>query len=286
MNIARFFGLKSLVIGAMLLVAGRAQALYTPELTAVSNGIAMYVTTLTLPDDRAEIRVATKALKALSRPSKSVADDYRRFLTASIQLGPYALQEPYSSAGSNVFAFFMGAAGLQFQDTSLRLAALNPFVRTRKAASNHLAQAYALFLANAAETNVQTALLRGQSIFNRLVVAARLVAIGERHQGNAANSLEDGILDYTERGGSGDIVFDDEDDATVEHAGDAPQPATYTYTRTGLNTGTLVLTYGDGGTDTVKLRFSTTGTGRYTRRYVLLPDRESASGRFVFTAGM
>ena len=101
---------KTLTIAAILLLAGRSHALFTPYLSGVSNGIADYATTLTDPSDRAEARVVARVLKDLSKPSTSVAGDYSLLLRAALHLGPFALRPPFGEVGSNAFVYFMGEA--------------------------------------------------------------------------------------------------------------------------------------------------------------------------------
>jgi len=269
---------KSIAAAVRLLLANQVHALYTPQLTAVSNGIAAYAQVVT---DPIEARVVARVLKDLSRPSTSVAQDYSRFLAAALHLGPFALQEPFGSAGSNVFAFFMSEAAAEFGDTAARVAALNEFVRMKRPASNQLAQAYALLLANATETNVQLALLRGQLIYRKLVLAQKFVTVGEAHPGFAPNSLVDGVLEHQELGRTGVVTFLDAVNATQTENGGPSESATYTYQRTGLSKGTLVLTDGSGGTTTVNMRFSSTTAGRFTFRFVDSTSRGGGSGRFT-----
>jgi hypothetical protein len=278
MKTTKLLWIKSIAAAVVLLLADRVQALYTPQMIAVSNGIAAYSQTITNP---IEARVVARVLKDFSRPSTSVAQDYSRFLAGALHLGPFALQEPFGSTGSNVFAFFMNEAAMEIGVTTARIGALNDFVRTKRSASNQLAQAYALLVANATEPNVQLALLRGQLIYKKLVVAQKLTAIGEAHPGFAPDSLVDGVLEHQELGRAGMVTFLDATNATQSEDGGPTESATYTYTRTGLNKGTVVINSAGGSTTTVNARFTSAEGGRFTFRFMDSTSHASGSGRFT-----
>lgn len=273
MNTARFLWLKTTVVAALLLTAIQSQALVTPYLIALSNGLAQYSQVLdamapTTPAVRPEARALQRALRDLSRPSSSLATDYRRFLTAALHMGNYAFTDPnLSVGGSNVFQAFMMDAGAEIGGTAARIAALNDFVRTKRSAGRHLAQAQALLGQQATEPDPKIGLLRGTQVFSRIVQAQRLTAFGESHQGFAASSVVGGTLDHTERNSSGQLVFNGDGTGT-ETVNGMTENFTYTYTRTALNKATLVLDYGPEGVTTVKLYFRSTGGGRFTARHL------------------
>jgi hypothetical protein len=274
---------KALAIAVLLLVATRAQALHTPYMAALSNQVSQYQAFLTtVPGEEKKARALLRALNVFSRPSTSIAQDYDRFLNATLQLGQFAFTDTnLLNGGTNVFIMFMNDAGVEIFVTQARLNALNPFVRTKKAASNQLAQALSLLIANSTETNLTLGLLRGGQVFRKLVNAQRLTTLGEANQGFAANSVLGGNLFHEESDSSGTITFTNATEFSQTDGGET-SGGTYTYTRTGLNTATLVLVE-EGGTNTVPLRFTSAGAGRFTYRFVGNEGTERGSGRFTLT---
>ena len=110
MKTGKLLSMKVLVVAVVLALANQSHALVTPYMTALSNFTVYFVTTLTNPADQAEARAVNQALKDLAKPSASVAQDYNIFFSAAIHLGPFVLQEPFGSGGSNVFALFLNDA--------------------------------------------------------------------------------------------------------------------------------------------------------------------------------
>ena len=269
----------TLAIAALALLTQRAHALFTPELTSVSNQVALYLTTLTNPEDKTQSNTVAKALKALSKPSTSVAEDYNLFVAAALKLGPLAFQPPFGEIGSNTFVFFLNTAAGQIGDTAARIAALNDFVKTKKAASNNLAQAAATLNAASTNSDPQLALLQGRQVFTKIATANRLAAVGEAHSGFAADSLNGKLLTHTEPNSSGTVLLLPSGD--FKENGHADPDGTFTYTRTGLNTGTLVLNNNDGDVTTVYLKFTTTTDGKYTGRIESVDGNESIKGTFT-----
>jgi hypothetical protein len=268
----------------MVFFTQRAQALFTPELTVVSNQVAFYLTTLTNVEDKAQAKAAAGALKALSKPSASLPKDYDLFVAAALKLGPFALQPPFGQIGSNTFAFFMGTAFGEIGTTAVRVAALNDFVKTKKAASNQVAQAIATLTTAVTNPNVQLALLQGRQVFSRIAKANKLAATGEAHSGLAANELDNTFLHHTSRHDSGIVHLLGGGNAVEDEGTPDEQSATYTYTRTGLNTGTLVLTEGSSVT-TVKLKFTSATGGKFTATIISSEGKEKDSGAFTVEEG-
>ena len=116
---------KLFTIAALLLLANRSHALFTPYLTVASNEFAAFAATLTngTPHDRAEANALARALRDLSKPSDSAAGDYKLFVAAATHLGPFALQPPFGEAGSNLFNIFMLEAQIEIGATAARIAA-------------------------------------------------------------------------------------------------------------------------------------------------------------------
>ena len=271
---------RTLVAGVMLLLATHAQALYTNYLdttVATLTGVSNYLATLPTPTPTEKKQLATvkRALKDLSKPSTSVAGDYALFLNAAVHLGPIALQEPFGSLGSNVFAAFQAEVGVEIYSTSIRLSSLNDFVRTKRPASNQLAQAIAKFSSiGTTVTDPQLGLLVAGQAFKNLAAAQRLLAQGEANQGLVPATLVGSTMTHMERGQTGTEQFDDGSNAT-EVDGDGTRSVTYTFTRTGLNTATLVLSHTGGSgtsTTTVKLRFTSETGGTFTFKRVSSSD--------------
>ena len=281
---------KTLVAAVTLLLATHAQALYTNYLdttVATLTGVSNYLATLPTPTpaQKKQLTTVKRALKDLSKPSTSVAGDYALFLNAAIHLGPIALQEPFGSLGSNVFAAFQAEVGVEIYSTSIRLSSLNDFVRTKRPASNQLAQAVAKFSSiGTTVLDPQLGLLVAGQAFKNLTAAQRLVALGEAHLGLVPPSLVGFTLTHHERGQTGTEQFDDVNNAT-EHDNDGTRSVTYTFTRTGLDTATLILSHAEGGgtsTTTVKMRFTSETGGTFTFQHTG-SDGGSQSGPGTFT---
>jgi hypothetical protein len=290
MKTAKFHLTKFFVAAAMLLLAHQSHALTTPYMVGLSNQLSGYYSLLTnspAPEHKKEARALAVALRDLKRPTTTVAQDYDRFFLAVLHLGTYAFTDTnLAVAGDLVAASFIGDAVAKVQNLSVRTNFLNQFVVTRKAAMQNINEAYALIVANISETNKQTALLRGRRIFSKLTTAEKLVVKGEAHLGFAPTVLYVGsTLDYTNRAGRGTITIkesDEYEDANTEET----LAGTYSYVRTGLNTGTLILTeLGlSGGVNTIKLTFKKTASGTFTYRFEQGADKERGVGRFGFTA--
>lgn len=205
-----------------------------------------------------------------------------------LHLGDYAYSDAnLTGPGVAVFQQFMSDAGAKIGELSFRTNALNEFVRTRKAASKQIDQALALLIINSTETNLQTGLLRGRRIFSKLVAAEKLVVRGEANQGFAPNdvNLAGGTLEYTQRDEDGTINFANETEYTQTTLEEVTAGG-YTYTRTGLNTATIVLTEIGGSTTTVKTTFTSAGAGRYSLRFVGPSESGRSAGRFTFSRVM
>ena len=288
MKNAKALLIKVFVAVAMLLLANRSHALTAPYLIQLSNDMAGYQAYLsTIPEAASEVKALGRALKDLSKPSSTVADDYSRYFIATLHLGTFAFTDPIVNGGG-VYAFtnFMNDAFAKFVELNGRNEALNDFVKTRKSASNTLAQVDALLLANAVETNQQTGLIRGGQIFKKLVKAEKLVIKGEANQGFAPDDddLAGGTLNYEQRDESGTIEFTSETEYTHTIPGDETTVGTYTYTRTGLNTAIVVLTeLGGARTTTVKATFKSLGEGRFTLKFTGPIENGHSAGRFTFT---
>lgn len=270
----------TLAIATMLFLAQQAHALFTPELTAVSNQVALYLTTLTNAGDGAEAKALNKALETLAKPSASVAQDYALFVSASLKLGQFGLSDPnLLSIGSNTFLFFLDSAEEQIEATADRIAALNDFVKTKKAASNQLAQARATLTAAETNGNLQLALSQGRVVFTKIATANRLAAVGEAHSGFAPDSLDGKLLSFTGRDSSGTEELSPS--GTFKENGNSAPDGTFTFTRTGLNFGTLVLNYDNGAVTTAKLIFKTTASGKFTAHTEDTEGEDNDSGTFA-----
>lgn len=292
MNTAKSWLVKLVVAAAMLLLANQSHALSTPYMVQLSNDMSGYRAYLTnFPGTEAEVKALSRALVDLSKPSTNVAQDYTRYFLASLHLGDFAFNDPVITGGG-VFAFtnFMNDAFAKIIELSERTNALNEFVRTRKAASIQINQAYALLLINVAnssdlsKTNLQANLVRGLRIFSKLVKAERLIVRGEANQGYAPTGgiVVGGTLNYTAGDEVGSFTFTDETNYT-QTVGTNVAVGTYVSTRTALHKMTIVLSETGGGVTTVNARFTAPGIGRFTYRFVDAFESGRGSGRFTLT---
>jgi hypothetical protein len=288
MKIGNAHWFKLLTIAALLLLAGRTHAFYTNYLDVVSNTLAGAYSVLTnnpAPSraEKQQIALIGRALKTFSAPSTSVAGDYAIFLKAATQLGPIGRQPAFLALGTNVFQVFTNEAQAEIVATGDRIAALSNFVRTKKAASNQLAQAQRTLDAIPSLTDIQLALVVGRQVFTKIVAANRLAQIGEEHPGFAPNGVVGKTLTHTQRGESGTVHFDNATTAT-DSDDEGAFTRDYTYTRTGLNTATLVLsneTESGTNTTTVKLRFTSATGGTFIFRQE--EDGGTSNGNGTFT---
>jgi hypothetical protein len=270
----------ALPIATVLFLTQQAHALFTPELTAASNQVALYLTTLTNAGDGAEAKALNKALKALAKPSASVAQDYDLFVSASLKLGQFGLSDPnLFLIGSNTFVFFLNSADEQIDATAARIAALNDFVKTKKAASNQLAQARATLTAAETNANLQLALSQGRVVFTKITTANRLAAIGEAHSGFAPDSLDGKLLSFAGRDSSGTEELSPS--GTFKENGNSAPDGTFTFTRSGLNSGTVVLNYDNGAVTTAQLNFKTTTSGKFAAHTEDTDGEDNDNGTFT-----
>lgn len=278
-----FLLVKTLVVAAVLLIASKSQALHTGYMINASNGLAFYAQTLTDPADAAKAKALSRSLRTLSKPSASTAQDYKLYFSATLQLGQFAFTDPVlNEAGTQLFMAFMMDANVQIQETAARIEALNQFVRTKKSASNNLAQAAALLNANMGETNVTVALLRGLRLFSKLTTAQRLTTIGENNQGNAPGTLIGGTFRFSERNEVGRIEFHESVAVLFDGDSEEGEEMNYEYDRTGLHTGTITLTSGE-RVITVKATFREELTGRFTYKDEGGEETSKGAGLFELT---
>ena len=278
----------ALVVGAML-CAGRSQAYYTNFLDVVSNTLTTAYNSITSSPtptkvEKREAAAMKRALKDLSKPSTSVAGDYNLFLAAAQHLGPLAFSAQFAAIGSNVSDPFTNEAQAEIVATAARVDALNDFVPVKRAASKQVAKAQATLDSLNTLADPRIALIVTRVVFARITAANHLAGIGEAHPGFAANSLVGVTLHHEENNNnSGDVTFTSATEGTQTDSG-GPQPFTYTYERTGLNTATLVLNEDGGGTTTVKLKFTSTTGGTFSFRHEGGDDRtQTGSGRFTLS---
>ena len=271
----------TLTVTAMLSLATHSHALYTNYLddaVATLTGASNYLASIPTPTkaDKKHLAEVKKALKDLSKPSVSVAGDYNLFFAAVVHLGDLTTDPTFGptldNIGTNAFNAFISEAHSELEATGERISELNDFVGAKRAASNQWFKARATLISLASTTNKQVGLLLGRQLFARLAVANRLAANGEAHSGFALDSVVGKNLHHMEGTRSGTVYFNNNVDATQMETGGSPKSATYTYTRTGLTTATLVLMSpgGMGGTDTttVKIHFTSAAAGTFTFRNV------------------
>jgi hypothetical protein len=259
--------------------AGAAYGVLTNELANTTNNPP-----LTSPQKK-KAAALTRAITFLTTPATNTAQAYNLFLKAAQALGPLALQGQIGAAGSNLFTAFLQESVAEIECTGDRIAALNEFVRSRRAASNQLVQARRTLVAISQQSNPQIGLLLGRQVYQKIVVANRLAAIGEAKPGHALSSVVGKTLVHTESDHTGNVQFTSDTEAT-ESDSEGTNAVNYTYTRTGLHTATLVLTRsGDmGGTETttVHLRFQSTSNGTFSYRHED-SDGSTENGNGTFT---
>jgi hypothetical protein len=286
------------VIISLFALCGRSQAVcvsHQAELTDALNGAKglleseLFARTNGTPtaQQTREAKAIARALATLSLPATNTSQNYGLFLKAATQLGPLALQGAIGLAGSNVFSAFTNQAQAEVDCTAERVGALGEFNRSKRPASNQLAQAQRI-LNSIASANPQVALLLGRQIYLKIVLANKLAAIGEAHPGFAPDGVAGKTLTHTERGNSGTVQFINDTEANEESENDPLHMSTYMYDRNGLNTAVLSLTSpGDGGGEDVtiaKLKFLSSTNGTFTFRFEDADGSSgSGSGRFSLT---
>lgn len=286
MKNGKLLSLKVLVVAVMLALANQSHALYTHYLdVAVETltGFSNYLATLPSPAplDKKHLAEVKRALKDLAKPSDSAAGDYNLFFSAVAHLGDLATTPTFDDIGTNAFNAFIGEAQSEFMSTYGRVAMLNDFVRTKRSASNQLAQVYAAFTTLSTTTNKQLGLLLGRRVFQRLTTANKLAALGEAHSGFAADSVIGKTLVYHVGTRMGSEAFADATHADSIDLDGTPGNDTYTYARTGLSTATLVLTSNGGGSTTVKAKFTSTTGGTFSFHNVSSDGTHNGTGTFT-----
>lgn len=289
---------KALVLLALFAFAGRSQAVCTNYLADIFNGVAFAYATLTnevanitnnpplTAAEKKQAAAMTQAIRTLTNQPASAAEAYNLFVKAALQLGPLALQGNIGAAGTNLFNAFTNEAQAEIDCTFERVAALNDFVRTKRAASNQLVRAQATLNTIPTLTNPQIGILLGRVVFKKITVANRLAAIGEAKPGFAPEpgTVVGKTLTHVEGGETGTVHFDTDVQAT-ETDGAEVKTSTYEYDRVGLNKAKLTLMNpGDvTGTNTTvaNLRFTSPTNGTFTYNFTGADgSRGSGSGRF------
>jgi len=290
---------KIAVAALLLTLAGRSEAActnYQAELQAAVGAVygvltnELANTTNTPPLTGPQKKKAAALNRAitfvnLTATATNTAQAYGLFLKAAVALGPLALQGDIGAAGSNVFAAFLLQSVAELECTGERVAALNQFVRTKRAAGNQITQALGTLKSIEQQDNPQIVLLLLRQVFQKITVANRLAAIGERNPGFALDSVEGKTLIHTQRGETGSVQFTSAIEA-IQGDAEGTNTATYVYARTGLHNASLVLTSpGDvSGTNTtsVKMRYQSNTNGTFTYKHVE-SDGSKNNGSGTFT---
>jgi hypothetical protein len=300
MNMGKRTLAKFTVIISLFALCGRSQAVCVSHLgdlqnalTAVGGALVNELFTRTnnpnaTPQQKREAQAIARALTTLSLPATNTSQGYGFFLKAAQQLGPLALQGQIGLAGSNVFSAFTNQAQAEIDCTAERIEALGEFNRSKKPASNQLAQAQRTLNTIHTLSDPQVALLLGRQVYLKIVLANKLAAIGEAHPGFAADGVAGKTLTHTERGSTGTVQFINDTEANEESDGEPAHSSTYMYDRNGLNSAALKLTSpGDPtGTNTtnVKLKFLSNTNGTFTFKFEDADgSKGSGSGRFSLT---
>jgi hypothetical protein len=290
---------KLTIILSLLALCGRSEAVcvsHQEKLIEALNGaggvlVAEYnarTNSDATPQQKREAKAIARALATLSTPATNTAQGYSIFLKAATQLGPLAVSGPIGVAGTNVFAAFTNQAQAEIDCTADRIGALGEFNRSKKSASNQLAQAQRTLNTIHTLSNPQIALLLGRQVYLKIVLANKLAAIGEAHPGFAVDGLIGMRLTHTERNETGTIDFINDVQANQDSGTDQAHPSTYTYDRNGLNTAALELKYpnndGDENVTNVKLKFLSSTNGTFTLKFHGGDgSRDSGNGRFTLT---
>ncbi len=280
----------TVTVVAALSFATRAHALYTTHLdeaVVALTGASNYFASLPSPtkNDKKHFSAVKKALKDLSKPSTSVAGDFNLFFLAVVHLGDLVADPVFGptldSVGTNAFNGFVSDAQVSFLVMSRQLAALNDFVKVKKAASNQLNAVYSTLVTLSTTTNKQLGLLLGRQVFARLEAANKLLVKGQAQSGLAPANLVGFTLHHDSNGEAGEVKFLDDTHATQTNS-EGTLSHTYTYTRTGLNTATLLVNE-TSGTSTVKLKFTSGTGGSFTYSFVDESGTESGKGTFTLS---
>ncbi|HMJ89096.1 MAG TPA: hypothetical protein VK530_04735 [Candidatus Acidoferrum sp.] len=277
------------VLALAMTLFQRAQAApYTNYMNEVSNVIAFaYGVTAELPREHKQLG---KALKAFNKSSTSVAGDYKIFIGVATALLPLQGTAPAEIAGplgvgsTNAFNSFVLEAQAQVGELSARLAAVTPLQPLRRAASNQVAAAVRSLITAGTTTDLRIGILSVGLALNKLVVARKLTEKAEAKQGFALDSLEGNTFTHVEPSETATILFVDHEIFSPP-VGEEGDYGTYTYTRNGLSTATLVLvSQPEGNTTTVKLRFTAldggASEGTFTYRFVGDGQTDSGKGSF------
>jgi hypothetical protein len=226
-----------------------------------------------------------RALKEFDEPSESVATDYSLFAAAAADLGALTVAPDFLLPLTNTFTAFVGEARAEMDLTSARITALNDFVRTKKRASNQLAQAQAALTSLSSVADLRVGILLGRQVFAKIVRTKKLAASGEAHPGFALNSVTETTLRYNVgHGYYGFVAFTnsthyEQTEITSERTATIYE-GTYTYNRTGLNTARVVLN-GTGLTNTVVLEYRSPTNGAFTDRTTSAGRVQSRRGTFT-----
>ena len=287
--------MRLLLIALVVSLVSSARAVpYTNYLDQASNAVATAYAQLNelpppLSPELAKARTALgKALKALERPSRSLVTDYNIFMFMAIQLTPHqaTLTAPeLGLAMTNAYLQFLLEAGTQVAVLSNRLSMVTEFQPLRRVAGGQVARAYNALVFATQSTDVFAGILSVRTALTRLATAAKLTAKAEAKPGTAVESLAGLTLVHQERGSSGEVVFlDGMNHLDINDDDQVAEPGTYTYQRTGLKTGTLVLTEMSESSDeviTVNLRFKTSTSGSFSFRAEESGRTERGSGKFT-----
>jgi len=299
MNMGKRTLAKFTVIISLFALCGRSQAVCVNHLGELNDALntvggvlvsELFARTNGTPtaQQTREAKAIARALTTLSLPATNTSQGYGLFLKAAQQLGPLALQGQIGLAGSNVFSAFTNQAQAEIDCTAERVGALGEFNRSKRPASNQLAQAQRTLNTIHTLSNPQVALLLGRQVYLKIVLANKLAAIGEAHPGFAPDGVIGKTLTHTERGDTGTVEFINDTEANEIPANDPAHSSTYMYDRNGLNSAALKLTFpGDPtGTNTtnVKLKFLSSTNGTFTFKFEDADGSTgSGNGRFSIT---
>lgn len=280
----KFSRLCLVTFALMGLLAQRASAVpVTNFLNGASNLLAQaYDVTAGIPKVHT---LLGKALNDFQKPSTSVAGDFNIFLAAAQHLMPLQrmpgseiLSGTLGGVLSNAFTNFMMEAVVEIMQAGTRLAAISDFQPQKRQAVAQLNQAMNALNVVTTTDNLQIGMLSVRLAFMRIGTAMKLLAAAEAKPGLARNSLVGQALEHTQRGEMGTVQLID-----ALNYDSTDGPGTYEYTRTGLNSGKLVL-HGASGAETTVTMICKSST-RGTFKFVHVSDHTTrGSGTFTLTA--
>ena len=242
---------------------------FTNYLDSLTNALQAKLDSGTLTN-AAQTNAVRSALTRLNTNTKTLSQDLSAFGAATSTLNDLQGDPDISSAESETFNNFLGEGQAQLQDVQDDADALSTVPPSLR---NALNQAHAAYTNATIETNSISQRVRDLNLaFTKIHVAQiQLAKANKGHKDKAPDSLAGNSVTVTTKAdGSKPAKTTLEDDGS--YTTDA-ETGTWSYTKTGANTGTITLT-ADGGspTHTLDVTFKNVKKGTFTN------DAESTTG--------